>query len=916
MCTYRGNNRVKKRPGEMTVDLAKPVPAQRRRAGHQRTSSPLPTPVLLGAKLARPQIPAGYLERPRISNLLDAGSDTSLTIVSAGPGWGKTSAVAAWAEHLRDPIAWVSLDAEDGEPRMFWSYVLAALRAAATVPADNPLADLVPRPVPDAETTRLIVDGLNRLPTRVGLVLDDLHEVGSAVVLEAIEALLRRRIDRLRLVLITRSDPTLPLHRLRLAGDLTEIRAADLAFTADEAVALFVNDGLDTGAVPMSRLLERTEGWAAGLRLAALALRRDASGSALAEFAYDERATADYLADEVLAGQPAELRTFLLHTSVVDRLTADLADALTGDGDGASRLERLTQANAFVVALGTEGHWYRYHPMLREMLRQHLSMSEPHLVAALHRRAALWFASHGSPVEAVRHAAMAPDWGLLGRVLVTRAVPRLVSADRDALAGVLARLPDADGHDGFEVHLSAAARLLSVRQFAAMAPHVSLGWSALRRTEPDLRPAATVALHVLELAQARIRGDADAIVMHSTRALDLLRGEAASVPAADEYTAITLGNQGMGLLWSGAQREAERSLREGLAAAQETDVEVTRVDMLGHLGLAATLSGRLREAHVLASEAVELAGARGWSALEQVSSAYLTLAFVALQWNELEEADAQLRLGLAAQPTWADRLPLTALRITEVMVHAVRGRLARAREGILQLRSDFADWHAPEFLLRWGAIAAAEVALTSGDHGRVAEIIAVPTGDAPPGPEERVCLARALLAAGQPDRALQMVSAVRDLDTGAAVDAWLITALAADHNREDHRANAAIAKALQVAEPEAWRRPFVTAHPDRLARLVDRVIRLTPQPSQFARSLLTELDRQGFRVDGQVREPLTDRELTVLEHLPTMLSNAEIATQMFVSVNTVKAHLKSLYRKLDVSSRRQAVQRARELQLL
>jgi LuxR family transcriptional regulator, maltose regulon positive regulatory protein len=904
------------------VDGARPrttaVPAQRRRTAHPKKPTGPPPRVLLGAKLSRPQLPPGYVVRPRVSKLFEAGSDTSLTVVSAGPGWGKTLAAAAWAGSVRQPLAWVSLDDADSEPGHFWSYVLTAMRAAGAVPAENPLAELVlvPGAVVDDETTRRIVDGLSRLPAPVVLVLDDLHEIGTSPALDGIEVLIRHRIDQLRLVLITRADPTLPLHRLRLSGDLTEIRAADLAFTADETVALFANDGLDLRAVPMDRLLERTEGWAAGLRLAALALRRDASGSALADFAFDERATADYLADEVLAGQPAEFRTFLLHTCVVDRLTPDLADALTGDDHGARRLERLTHANAFVVALGTDGRWYRYHPMLREMLQHQLSMSEPDLPPTLHRRAALWFAGRGNPVEAMKHAATARDWALLGRVLVTRAAPRLLSADREALARVLAQLPDADGQDGAEIHLIAAARLFSIRQFAAMAPHVSRAWDGLAGIEPELRPAATVMLHLLEFALARIRGDAEGIVAHTSQALDLLRGVAAPVPAVDEYTAIALGGQGTGLLWSGAVRQAERSLREGLAAVEETGVEVARVSMLGHLGFAAASAGRLREAHVLASAAVDLAGIRGWTGFEQVSSAHLSLAFVNLQWNRLEEADQQLQLGIAAQPTWADRLPLTALRIGQVRLHTARGRLARARAEAAQLRSDVAGWDPPQFLMRWIDVAEAEIDLASGQSARVADRIAVPLAETSPWDEERVCLARALLDAGQPERAQELVVPLRDLDNGAAVDAWLVTALAADHEREDHKASEAIAKAVELAEPEQWRRPFLVLHPDRLAPLLDRVIRFSPKPSGFARELLAELGQQGFQPDGALSEPLTDRELTVLEHLPTMLSNAEIAAQMYVSINTVKAHLKSLYRKLDVSSRRQAVLRARKLNLL
>jgi LuxR family maltose regulon positive regulatory protein len=870
----------------------------------------------VGAKLARPRVPPGFVARPRVLRLFGERTANALTVVSAGPGWGKTLAAAAWAADSSAPVGWVSLDQGDGEPVLFWSYVLAALRETGAVPSDNPLREFIPGPVVDAETTRRIIDGLSRLPAAVVLVLDDVHEVGLSPALDGIDVLLRHPIPQLRLVLLTRSDPTLPLHRLRLNGDLGEIRAADLAFTGDEAAALFAVDGLEVARVPLDRLLDRTEGWAAGLRMAALALRRDMSESALDEFNAGDRAAADYLADEVLAALPPQLRTFLLHTCVTERLNGPLADALTAGSGGQGRLEQLVRANAFVVALGSEGHWYRYHPMLREMLQHQLSMSEPDLVNTLHRRASSWFAVHGSPIEAMRHAAVAGDWALLGRVLVTRAAPSLVSVDREALRRILAQLPDTEGRAGAEVHLCAAARLLAIGQFAAMAPHLALAQEALTQLDAATRPAADVLLQLLEHTVARVHGDADAMIAHSGRALELLRGEAAGVPVADEYTAVALSAHGMALLWSGAFSAAERSLKEGLTAAKISGVELARINMLGNLGFASALTGGLREAHAYAAPAVGLAGIRGWSTVEQVSSSHLTLAYVNFQRNNLQEAERQLQSGFAAQPTGADLLPLTALRIGQIRVQTARGRLARARVEAGELRSDVARWRPPPFLLRWLTIAEAEIDLAEGDPAQAAGRLAVPMSHEPPAAEERIVMARAMLGLGKPDRAEDLVAPLRDRDGGAAVDAWVVTALAADHRREDHKANDALAVALELAEPEHWRRPFAAMDPDRVARMLGRMLRLAPAPPAFARELLTELGYQNFHPDGGLFERLTDRELAVLEHLPSMLSNAEIAAQMYVSINTVKAHLKSLYRKLDVSSRRQAVQRARELNLL
>lgn len=897
---------------DLTTPRGTTVSARRWRSGDESQGAP-GSQTLLGAKLAWPRLPPGFVARSRVSNLFEAGRAKALTLVSAGPGWGKTLAAAAWAAHSSARIAWVSLDDGDSDPVLFWSYLLAALRRAGTLPPDNPLTGLVPGPVADAETTRRIIDGLSRLPTPVVVVLDDLHEIGPSPALDRIDALLRHPIPQLRLVLVTRSDPTLSLHRLRLSRDLSEIRAADLAFTTDEAAALFALDGFEVARLPLDRLLERTEGWAAGLRMAALALRRDSSDEALDEFVSGDRATTDYLADEVLAELPPQLRAFLMHTCVTERLNGPLADALTAGRGGRHRLDQLVHANAFVVALGNAGHWYRYHPMLREMLQRQLAVTEPDVVGTLHRRASSWFATHGSPIEAMRHAAAAGDWALLGRVLVERAAPALVSTGREALGKILAKLPDADGSRSVEVHLCAAARLLTISQFAAMAPHVALARAALPTMAPDVQPAAAVLLHLLQVAVDRARADADAVITHSARALELLRGDAASVPVADEYTAVALGLHGTGLTWSGALHDAERSLRNGLAAVERSGVELARINMLGHLGLAVALGGRLREAAGYADAAVDLADIRGWSTAEQVSAAHMTLAYVNLQRNELDEADRWLRLGLA---TRSDALPRTALRIGQIRLHTAQGRPARAREEVAELRSDIAGWLLPQFLLRWLVVAEVEIDLAEGEPARAARRLVIPTSHEPPADEERVVLARAMLGVGQLDRAEDLVAALRDRDSGAAVDAWLVTALAADHRREDHKANSALARAVEVAELDGWRRPFAVLDPVRVARMLARSIRLAAVPTGFARELLADLHDQGVGPGEGLSEPLTDRELAVLEHLPTMLSNAEIGEQMYVSINTVKAHLKALYRKLGVSSRRQAVRRARELNLL
>jgi LuxR family transcriptional regulator, maltose regulon positive regulatory protein len=875
---------------------------------------------LLDAKLAPPQPPSGFLVRPRVSGLFEAGAARPLTVVSAGAGWGKTLAAAAWATSgpAVGKLAWVSLDEADSEPRLFWSYVLTALRRCGAVPADNDLAELIPGPIIDEETIRRILYGISQLPAPFVLVLDDFHEIHDAEVLSGVAMLLRYPLPQRRLVLITRMDPMLSFHRLRLSGDLAEIRVADLAFSPEEAAAMLGQHGVRVDAMRLAKLLGHTEGWAAGLRLAALTLQVDPSGSRLAEFTDHDVVVADYLTDQVFLAQPAPLREFLLHTSVLELVTGDLADAVSGsEHRGQQHLERLARANAFVVRLGGAGHWYRYHPMLRSMLQHRLSTEQPNIVPLLHRRAALWFAAHGHVVEAMRHAMSAANWKLLCELLVTRVMPRIYSVEREALGRVLDKLPPAEGEAPAEAHLCRVARCLAKADFATFGTQVSRAWETLPQLEADIRPGAQVVLHLASTLVGRVSGDATTLINQAAKALELLRGDAVTLPAVQEYTGMALSNQGMGLLWSGAEREAEASLIQALAAVDATGVELTRINVLGHLGLCAASVGRLREAQDQGAAAVSLARTRGWNSLEQVSTAYLTLALVNMHRGEALEAERMLQLGLAAQPTRADRLPLTALSATRIRVLTMRQRLAPARHALDELKHFVAAWQPPDLLGRWLGVAEAELALAEGDASSAVRQFVLRDEETAIGDQERACLGRALIVHGNPELAEEVVAPLRDgaIDRGAQVEGWLVTAVIADLRRDDHRARAAVQRAITLAEPEGFRRPFTLFDREQMSRLLTRAVSLDPARSKSANEILADLLQESDRTDVVLAEPLTDRELMVLEHLPAMSSNAEIAEKMYVSVNTVKAHLKALYRKLEVSSRRAAVHRARELNL-
>ena len=870
----------------------------------------------LEAKFAIPRVPAAFVERPRLSAAFDAGRTKTLTLASAGPGWGKTLATAAWAARTPGDVAWVSLDERDNDPQRFWSYVLTSLVRAGAISPDHDLADLrLGRQIDDEVMVR-ILHGLSLLPNDVSVVLDDFHHITDPAVLSGIEGLLRFPRRPCHLVIVTRIDPVLPLNRLRLSDELAEIRAADLAFVEDEAPTLLRHHGVTVDASRLASLQARMAGWAAGLRLAALSLAKDPTGARLDEYHTEERVVAAYLADEVLNAQTHRVQDFLLATSLLERVTGALADAVTGQSSGSETLAQLEHANAFVSALNGPGRWYHYHPMLRSMLSLQLSRRHPDRIPALHRRAAGWYATHGFLAEALTHAMEAKDWSLLCRLVVDRIVPRLVSMDSREIGLILENLPAVDAENIAEVHICNVARCIARSDYRTFPAHLAQSWATLDALDTGTRVGAELFLHLGSAVQARLEGDASALSAHSRDAVTQAREHDTVVPAAQEYAAIGLANSGMGRTWSGSRRRAMAALDEALAATQELGLELTWIMASGHRGVLGAINGRLKEAEPHGLSAVRLAEARGWTSAVQVGAAFLSTALVSFYRGDLADADRLLDLGTATQPRPSDRLPLAGLLITKARLLTTLGRDREAGE-ILDVVGDLASgWAPPNILIGWNRLALAELDIATGNlaaaHGRLASVGASLTG------RELTCLARALLFADDLDQADRIVATVllRTSDVNAQVEAWLVRANIADARRQDYEALEALHHAVTLAEPEELRRPFTLFPAVLMSRLLGRALEFGTVGTTFVPSLAEQLLPDGPGTTPPVSEPLTDRERLVLAYLPTMLSNAEIAEQMLLSVNTVKAHLKSVYRKLGVPSRRAAVSRARALGLM
>jgi LuxR family maltose regulon positive regulatory protein len=876
---------------------------------------------LLATKFARPQLPPTLVVRRRLMDRLDEGAQGQVTLVTAGPGWGKTVLVAAWADtgRLPGPVAWLSLDRYDNNPAAFWSYVLGALRSTGAIPEDNPLASMSAGPRIDDAFVRRIAGAIAGLPRPIVLILDDLHEIDNPRVLESLALLLRYPVPQLRVVITTREDRVVPAHRLRIRQQLVEIRAAELNFTIDEATELLGRHHPELTAAEVGMLLDRTEGWSAGLRLAAMLLNERGTQEGLEEFTGTERTVAEYLASEVLARQPPEARRFLLVTSVTDRVCGDLANTLTGDADGDRILHRLAGENALVMRLGSRLPWFRYHGLLLEFLRQQLQLEMPELVRDLHLRAAHWFADKGVALYSVNHAVAAQDWPLVGRLMTVVAAARIVSPDHRPLMDLLARVPVDQLSATAGLELCAALLAYDRQDYDAIPASVARARALVIREDADLRRPTEVVARALEVTVARVRGDMAAVVA-TTDALDLLaQVSRAQFPSADEYRAIALNNAGVGLFWMGHFGPAETRLRSGMAMAEASGVELTQLNAIGHLALLKAEQGGLRDAYRHARSGLDLAAKRGWRSVLQVVPTFVALALTNLEWNDLGAAEAAFTEGLAAQRADPEPVQYFALRIAEARILLARRQVDAARLVALQIAQEISAFRTPPVLDRWLAVAEAQIELAAGNPEEVIRRIGRSANPETTDVRMWNCVAHAHYLLGELEMTEMVLSSLHTSapDVVSAVETWILTALVQDSLRQNNRSVDAFARAVALAEPEGIHRPFAGNDRSRIQAFLERHQWLAQRKSAFVAELLADLTSEpSLSAPVMVMESLTDRELDVLRYLPTMLTNQEMATQMYVSVNTVKAHLRSLYRKFGVTRRHAAVDRARELGLL
>ena len=686
----------------------------------------------LRLRASPPSAPPGLVTRRAVTERLRRGAAGPVTLVCAGPGSGKTLAVASWlaGADVAGPVAWLTVDDTDNDLRTFWADVLSAL-AVVDLPTGSVLRELVPAGRFGAPEMLRVRAGLAELPVPAVLVLDDLQQVSDGVVLESLNTVLAQPPPNLRLVLITRADPALRLHRLRVSGELTEIRSQDLQFSRREAAELFGHSGLELADDQLGMLVERTQGWPVGLRLAAMSLSTDNDiSTGIARFNGNQRAVAEYLIVEVLDRLPAANREFMLKTSIAERLSASLATALTGRRDSQSMLEAVVAANAFMVSLGGQDTWFRLHPLLRDLLQHRLEVEQPGVTEELHLLAAGWFTAQGEPLPAIRHATLAQDWDQVGRLLSTIALPLVLTPAGPALAAALepaAML--ASRSPMLSTLLAAAVWHYLHRDFDAMHRDSADAAQFLDGAPEDIRVPAEVLLAVTRTVYDRIAA-AGTLLPSATALLSVLdRVPRRLVPAAPHYRAIGVGNAGVGHLWRGELVDAEITLTAAAEQNRELGSSLAYLSMQAYLSVLAVIHGRYHHAEQCATAAQEVVDRRGWANEPHVLGLFVTRGMTHLAHHQLDAAADTVAAGLAASTQISDTSCRLVLGITAVGIAAARGDRQAARVAATRLRVErdrVPDL--PDLLARWCTVAQANSLLISGAPKEVIDLIETPTG--------------------------------------------------------------------------------------------------------------------------------------------------------------------------------------------
>jgi LuxR family maltose regulon positive regulatory protein len=876
-----------------------------------------------------PAVPR-LIDRGDLVAALDRAATRKVTIISAPAGSGKTSLLRAWAGRQGPPrqLAVLQVQRDQQDAQQFWLALLDAVRhvTSANSGAEPPAA--TPRFNAPAMVDRVLSE-LADTPGGVTLVIDDLHELTSPEALVELTRLLTNLPPRVHAILATRHDVRLRLHQLRLAGQLAEIRAADLRFSGRETSELLDASGIALSAAGAALLHQRTEGWAAGLRLAAISLADHPDQERfVAEFSGSDRTVSEYLLAEMLDRQPPDVQDLLLRTCLLDRVNGELADLLTGRPGSERILLDLEDANAFTESVDPERTWFRYHHLLADFLRLELRRTLLAEVPAMHRLAAGWFTQQGQNVNAIRHTQAAGDWADAARLLADHSFSLTLDGQAQTMQALVRAFPPGTDHP--ELALVRAMGDLAQGRLDEAAAHLTVAKAHVQTTPPDRRRRLAVAIASLRLALARRRGQLDSVIEH-VRFLDTpVTGQSGEdIALSSDLRAVALMNLGTTEAWTLGLPDAERHLREGAVLAREIGRPYLEAGCLAQLSFAYIFHGAaMPESDAFATtqrrcrEAIALAERYGWGTEPVIAPALMTLAATMAWLGEFDEGERWLRRTERALQTDTGPDIRLLLHQTAGILHAGRGRRPEALEefrsaeglasqlpGSQALASQMTGWRIAT-QARLGLPGEARAALAALDHQRASS------------GEIRNACAVICLAEGDPAGALGALHDVLDgtatvLGYTSVLEAHLLAGLAHRELGDQRAANQAAERALALAESDRLILPFAMTGS---AQLLEALPRHETAHAGLLTDILDVL--HGASPAARVRSPsppaekLSPGELRVLRYLPSHLSRPEIAGELSISPNTVNAHIRSIYAKLQVRDRSSAVQRARELRLL
>jgi LuxR family maltose regulon positive regulatory protein len=877
------------------------------------------------AQPGRPAVQRAQVRRPRLFERLSSTPPGGVALVCAPAGSGKTILLRSWAEEtaLGKRVAWVAVDRGEQDGQRFLISMVDAL--ADTVDGELGIERIKPTPNFRGEAVvEQLLSELELIDDPLVLVIDDLHELHAAEALTWLELCLARVPPTLRLVVGTRQEPELGLHRLRLADRLVEVRASDLRFSQDETRALLEASDIRLSDEAAALLQERTEGWVAGLRLAAISLAGHPDPERFVrEFCGSERTVAGYLLAEVLERQPAEVRDVLLRTSILERVSGPLADFLTGSSGSERVLQALEDANAFVTSLDVARSWFHYHHLFADLLRLELRRTDPTGIGPLHRKAATWHEEHGYPVEAIRHAERAEDWQHAARLLADNYLTLLIDGRTPAVRELLGAFPPEASAANAELALASAATLITEAALEQVPAYIELGRRLADSVADERRPHFDLHLATIRLALARRRADFDVV----QEAMASMEAALAAQPArerdlSDAVRAVALQELGIAELWSSRFEQARRDLEQAVALERRAGLPFLQVSSLGHLGIACPWTGSsLAVGLERSEEAVRIAEEHGWMDDPVVGTGLATGAMALLWLGRFDEVERWLaRARRAMRP---DGEPGT-----ELLVHHIQGVLrlvqAQAEEALAcfreaeRMQTLLAGEHAFAVTTKARLL---QAQARTGDAAAARAALGDTRAEARDASEMRLTDAVVCLAEDKAEQAVEVLAPVIEGSApalhrpSAIAEAAVLDAVARDVLGDIRAAEDSLERGLDLAESDGIILPFALAP---VASLLERHPRhRTSHPTLL--SEITDLLSGSWTPRGEpepLREELSEAELRVVRCLPSNLKAPEIAAELFVSPNTVRTHMRHIYSKLDVHSRKEAVDRARELGLI